>query len=286
MIRQPMLRLGRMLLAGALALWLVAPAAADEVVARVNGNEITERDVELATRELQPSLQNVAPDQHRQYVIAYLTDLELVARAAEQAGMADDAEYAERMAYLANRTLMEIYLERQGADAANEEAARELYASVVGQVEPEIEVRARHILVEAEEEATDLRARLDAGEDFAELAEAHSIDPGSTARGGDLGYMQQQALVPEFGDVAFALEPGDTSDPVESRFGWHIIHVEDRRESEPPSFEEVEDELMTLLSRQAQRDLIIGLRESAEIELSGEPDPELPEPGATPEPAE
>lgn len=281
-----------MAIVGALSLWLVAPAALaqeDQVVARVNGVEITEREVTAAMRDLRPSLQNVPAAQHRDYVVRYLTDLHLVAQAAEAAGLADEPEFAERMEYLANRTLMEVLLDRTGQDAVDETAARELYEQVIGQVDTEAEVHAKHILVETEEEASELHDRLAAGGDFAALAEEHSIDPGSAPQGGDLGYIQRQGVVPEFGEAAFALEPGETSQPVESQFGWHIIRIEDRRQSEPPAYDEVEDELMNLLARQAQQELVLELRQAADIEIGGEEiedEADLIDPEIAPAPAE
>lgn len=277
-------------LAGTMTALLAMPLAhaedvgdQDAPVASVNGVEITEQDVEFAAEDLSQALENVPPQQQREHIIRYLTDLHLLSQAAREAGLEEDQEYADRLEYMAGRTLMEIYLAREGEARATEEEARELYDSVIEQAEPETEVHARHILVESEGEAERILDRLGEGEDFEELARELSVDPGSAEQGGDLGYIQQGQLVPEFGEAAFALEPGETSEPVESQFGWHVIRVEDRRESEPPSFEEVEGELMTLLARQAQREVIMELREEADIEIGGEPIEDLPAPDAMPQ---
>lgn len=90
-------------------------------------------------------------------------------------------------------------------------------------------VTASHILVETEEEAKAVKARLDAGEDFAAVAKEVSTDVGSAENGGDLGEFTHQTMVPEFSEAAFALEPGQVSDPVQSQFGFHIIKVSDRK---------------------------------------------------------
>lgn len=97
-----------------------------------------------------------------------------------------------------------------------------------------------HILVESEDRARDLLAQLDQGADFAQLAEQHSIDEASGAAGGDLGENPQGTFVEPFDDAVWSAEPGETVGPIETRFGFHIIRVIDRRTI---PFSEVEDEL-------------------------------------------
>src|SRR5690606_8899767 len=87
------------------------------------------------------------------------------------------------------------------------------------------QVHAAHILVETQDLARELHNQLAEGADFAELAIANSIDEGTAPNGGDLGWFTRDEMVAPFAEAAFALEPGDTSEPVQSEFGWHIIHV-------------------------------------------------------------
>ncbi|PKR78268.1 foldase [Halalkalibacillus sediminis] len=106
------------------------------------------------------------------------------------------------------------------------------------------EVKARHILVEDEATAQEVIEQLDSGEDFETLAQEYSSD-GSAQEGGDLGYFSTGDMVPEFENAAYDLEVGEVSEPVESQFGWHVIKVEDRRETEEEieDFEEMEDQI-------------------------------------------
>ena len=110
-------------------------------------------------------------------------------------------------------------------------------------------------------------APLDGGADFAELARERSTGP-SGPQGGDLGYFTQEQMVPEFAQVAFALEAGTyTNEPVQTQFGWHVIKVEDRRQTEPAPFEEVEEQLREEVSREVINAVIGELRQNATIEV-------------------
>jgi parvulin-like peptidyl-prolyl isomerase len=107
---------------------------------------------------------------------------------------------------------------------------REKMEEFVGQQVPtsELQIRARHILVESRDEAEAVKERLEEGEDFATLAQELSQDPGTAEEGGDLGWFPQGQMVPEFDEAAFILRPGEISDAVETSFGFHIILVEER----------------------------------------------------------
>jgi peptidyl-prolyl cis-trans isomerase C len=141
----------------------------------------------------------------------------------------------------------------------------------------EQEVRARHILVETEDEAKAVLAELKGGADFAELAKTKSKDKTAAAEGGDLGYFTKDQMVPEFSKVAFALEPGKLSEPVKSQFGWHIIKVEDKRARPVPAFEKVKDQIQEFLVRKAQTEMVAKLRTEGKVErLDAKPDAVAP----------
>lgn len=261
----------------------VPPSDPEAVVARVNGEPLTEREVRIALDEIAPGL--ALDDQKREQVIGFLINVKLVAEAAEKAKLGEGEDFAARLQFLREKALMQVYLEKVGKEAVTEEAVRKLYDDTVKDIKPEQEVRARHILVETEEEAKAAKARLDKGEDFAAVAKEISKDPGSGAQGGDLGFFTKDQMVPEFADAAFRLEPGKVSDPVKSQFGWHIIRVEEKRERAVPKFEEVRPQVEDHLYKKAQEEAVKKLLDQAKVERPNARKPEDSAPAPAPAPA-
>jgi len=250
-----------------------AMAQDNKVVAKIDGIEITEQEIALAGEDLGERIAQVPAAQRREYLLGYLSDLKIGARAAERAKIAELPEFTLRMNYFRQKVLMDEYISRQSKAAASTEAARKLYDDTMKTMKPEEEVRARHILVEKEDEAKAALARVRKGEDFAKVAAELSRDPGSGKEGGDLGYFTQDRMVPQFGAVAFQLKAGDVSEPVQTQFGWHVIKVEDKRSKPLPTFEDVKGEIETYLVRKAQQDIVMGLRGDLKLERLDQPKP-------------
>ncbi|MGJ5175400.1 peptidylprolyl isomerase [Bradyrhizobium oligotrophicum] len=262
-------------LAGSLALsLLVSPVrAADDanpVLAKVNGAEIRKSDVALAEEELGPSLAQMDPATKDENVLSFLIDMKLVSKAAEDKKVADSEDFKKRLAFTRSRLLMDSLLASEGKAATTPDAMKKVYEEASKQIGGEQEVHARHILVETEDEAKAVKAELAKGADFAELAKKKSKDPGASD-GGDLGFFTKEQMVPEFANVAFALEPGKISDPVKTQFGWHVIKVEEKRSRKPPEFDQVKGQIETYVTRKAQADYVGKLREAAKIERLDKP---------------
>jgi peptidyl-prolyl cis-trans isomerase C len=238
----------------------------DPVVARVNGAEIRSSDLAIAEEEVGANLPAMTPEGRRDYLVSYLSDMMLVAKAAEDKKMTDDADFKRRLAYMRNKLLMETMLHAESKSAVTDAAMHKVYDDATKQMTGEKEVRARHILVETEDEAKAVVAELKKGTDFGELARLKSKDPGAAAEGGDLGYFTKDQMVPEFSEAALKLDKGQLSDPVKTQFGWHVIKVEDKRDRPVPPFEQVKDQIETYVVRRAQADVIAKLRQGAKIE--------------------
>lgn len=254
----------------AAALLAAGPALSqsDPVVAKVNGMEIRESDLTMAEEDVgqNPQTQQLTGDAKRDYLVFYVADVMLVAKAAEGKKVGDQKEFKSRLAFIRNKLLMETLLQQEGKAALTDAAMKKVYDDAVKQMGAEQEVRARHILVPTEDEAKAVLAEIKKGADFAELAKQKSKDPGAAAEGGDLGYFGKEQMVPEFAETAFKMDKGQMSDPVKTQFGWHIIKVEDKRTKPVPEFTQVKEQVETYVVRKAQADYIHKLQEGAEIE--------------------
>src|SRR6201981_3762129 len=165
--------------AAGLAMVLLAalPLRAEEsnpVLAKVNGSEIRQSDVTLAEEELGPSLAQMDPATKKETVLAFLIDMKIVAKAAEAKKVENSEDFKKRLAFTRNRLLMDSLLAAEGKAATTQEAMKKVYEEASKQIMGEQEVHARHILVETENEAKAIKAELDKGGDFAELAKTKS----------------------------------------------------------------------------------------------------------------
>ncbi|MGD9916066.1 MAG: peptidylprolyl isomerase [Rhizobiaceae bacterium] len=261
------------LLAGAALAQETAPAApaADPaaVVASVNGKQITEGDITLALEELGQQFGQLPEEQRRAAALSALIEIHLMAGEATAKGIDKDPTFQRRLALLQGRALHAAVIDEEIAGKITEEDVRARYDRYVSEMPPVNEVKASHILVKTKEEADAIVKRLDAGEDFATIAKELSQDPGSGANGGDLGYFGPGQMVPEFEKAAFALEVGQyTKEPVQSQFGWHIIKVEDKRQQQPPAFEDVKEQVRSLVLRERYVALLKTLREGGSVEIT------------------
>jgi peptidyl-prolyl cis-trans isomerase C len=210
----------------------------------VNGKSIPKAQLDkLVQRSGQPDNPQVR-DQAREMLVTR----ELVLQEADKRGVIQKEIVREQLEQAKIGVLIaavfEDYVEREGVAEADLKAAYEsMKAQYTGK-----EYHVEHILVEKEVDAKAIIAQIKAGASFGDIAKAKSIDPGSAKNGGDLGWVSDKALVPEFSKAMVQLKNGQVTDkPVKSQFGWHVIKTVDSRDVKAPSMEEMKDQLKQMI---------------------------------------
>ncbi|TVP90267.1 MAG: peptidylprolyl isomerase [Thioalkalivibrio sp.] len=238
------------------------PVADAETLALVNGVPITRTDLFTYV-----GLGEAPETAGTEDLLEELVNLELLRQQAVAEGIHEEEETRVILRNIETNILASELLDRRTEAMQFSEAEIQAeYDEQVADLASE-EYRARHILVPTQELAQELIEELDAGADFAELAEAHSIDA-SAPEGGDLGWFPPQQMVAPFAEAVTGLEPGEyTPEPVETQFGWHVIQLEDTRTIEPPSLDEVRPVIEEILETRRLRAYIDELRADARIEF-------------------
>ena len=246
---------------------LAQDSDAERVIATVDGQAITSTQLGFIMQELGPRMGNAPEEQKKAQLTGALVDLQLVAAAAEKAGLGKSEAFRKQMDYLKLKALRNEFYRVNVDEKITEEDMKALYEAQIGAIPARQQVKARHILVKEEAEALELVKSLDGGADFAELAKEKSTGP-SGPNGGDLGYFGQGQMVPAFEAAAFALDKDAyTKQPVKTQFGWHVILVEDKREEPKPTFEQVQGDIRGFIAQRKFAELLNGLKSSAKIEI-------------------
>lgn len=246
---------------------LAVQAQEADVVATLNGQDITEADLTLAEQQLGLQFGQLPEADRRVAILAALIDLKLLANAAVEEELDQTEKFKQQQELMRNQALHSAYIEKNVIDGITDEEVRARYEEEIAKLTMPEEVHARHILVESEEEAREIIKQLDEGGSFEEIAKEKSKD-GAAENGGDLGYFTTGRMVPEFETAAFALEPGTVSkEPVQTQFGWHVIKVEDKRQQPAPEFEKVSNEIRSVIVREKYVAALNAIRGNADISI-------------------
>ena len=238
---------------------------ANTVVATVNGKYITLGHMIVARA--------ILPEQYQQLPNEVLFE-GILKQLVEQTLLADAFDGTlpkripislenEQRSLIAGETLEEVL-----SQALNEDAVKAAYDAQFADAEPSKEYNASHILVETEEEALAIQADVDGGADFATVAKEKSTGP-SGPNGGSLGWFGKGAMVPSFEAAVVGLEVGAVSAPVQTQFGWHVIILNETRNTSAPELDAVRVEIEGTLRQEAVTTKIEELREAATIDQSG-----------------
>lgn len=232
------------------------------VAAVVNGEKITVSEMKDAyERNPQIKAQASFEDFYAQ-ALDIMVNGKLALQAATKANIQATPEYQAQLAELQDEVARQVYIEKQVEAKVTDEKVKEVYDEYLAKFKAEKEIKAKHILVEEEALAKDIIAQLDSKKaTFDELAKKYSKDQP------DLGYFTADVMVPEFSEAAMKLAPNTYSEsPVKTEFGYHIILVEDVRDTKPQPFEALEPQIKISLSQQAVTEIIKELNDNAQIE--------------------
>jgi peptidyl-prolyl cis-trans isomerase C len=252
----------RLLLAGCAGMLTASACFADVTV---NGTPISESLVGILAKERAAQGQPDSPEL-RHAIRDDLIAREVVSQEAKKRGLDKDPEVAAQMHLATQSVLVRAYLQDYVKNHPVSESALKAEYEKIKVAMGDKEYQARHILVGSEAEAKDIIAQLKKGAKFDKLASEKSQDPGSKARGGELGWIARGNVVPAFGNALASLKKGEISEPVQTQYGWHIIKVEDIRPLKSPAFDSVKEALRQRLEQQEIQNAIADLRKQAKIE--------------------
>ena len=233
----------------ALAALVLAAGAHAQNIAVVNGKAVPKARVDTLLQQAAKAGQQVGPElqqQARDQVVLR----EIFTQEAEKRGIAASADYKAQME-LARQSILirELFEDYKKKNPVADEEAKAEYDKFKAQASG-TEYRARHLLVEKEDEAKALIAQIKGGAKFEELAKKNSKDTGSGENGGDLDFAKAESYVSEFSQAMIKLKKGEMTDaPVKSQFGWHIIRLEDTRDAAFPAFDDVKGQIKQRLEQ-------------------------------------
>ena len=262
--------LTRLALSAALGLTASIALAQDNtrtVLAQINGEPVTERELNQLIAQQTQGQTDLPAVQRRQF-LQEIINLMLLSQAGEQANLDDDPDVSAQLHNSRRTTLAQAFVRdiTRGEPVA-EATLRERYQSAYVD-NPNQEYRARHILVQEQDQAQGIIERLANGEAFAELARQYSED-GSAEQGGDLGWFSSNDMVAPFADAVAQLDTGAvTQAPIETRFGWHVIQLDETRSMPTPEFADVAEALRRQVINERIQNRIDALRTEAQIEYS------------------
>ena len=217
-------------------------------VATVNGEPISSEFFDVYTKGVTGKAAAELPAETRDRALDNVIDAELIAQQAKKDGLLKDPQIAGMLELARLNVLQQAVSERYLKDKRpTEQELRAEYETQVAAL-PQTEYHARHVLVATEQFAEKLIGELDKGGNFEAIAKRETMDEGSKASGGDLGWFTPDRMVKPFTDAVLGLKKGEyTRTPVKTQYGWHIIKLEDTRPMSAPGFDQVKPKLEQLV---------------------------------------
>ncbi len=238
----------------------LGPTDGNPVVASVDGYPIYLQDLGEVMRSLPEQMRQMPFEVLYPALVDRMVDHQSLVIMAKRRGLEENPEVAREIKRATERILEAAYLDREVRPKITDQQVQAAYQRQFANRPATEEVRARHILVGSEAEARRLIEELRQGADFATLARDYSKDP-TGKNGGDVGFFRREQVWPDFGDLAFSLQPGQVgNNPIRNEFGWHVVRVDERRQVAVPGFSEIEPSLRQELTAQSVRTAIDAAR--------------------------
>ena len=232
----------------------------DGLAGEVNGTKITVAELRDAYKANDKINSSVPFDEFYPKALEFFIKGKVISQAAANSKVVETEEYKSQLEIAKEELARKLYLEHELKDKVNEKAIKKVYDDYKSKFKGQKEVKARHILVDEEKVANDVIDQLKKGAKFDDLAAKYSKDEA------DLGYFTKNMMVEEFGNAAFAMKKGQYSDkPVKTKFGYHVIIVDDIRDAQPQPLSEVHGQIENMLTQQALADIVDKLEASAKV---------------------
>jgi len=256
----------------------IAFAEEDRVIATYKGGDVKESQVmQLLKPDLdnQPNIKNKKfqefdKNTQEAFVRAYI-QFKLLDQEVKTSGIESSKDFQDKLNTAKEQILRQMVLENQ-TKSIDDKVVDAKYSELVASLKGKKEIKVSHILFDnspqGEAKAKDVKKRLNKGEKFVNLAKEFSKDEGSKATGGEIGYIREGQLVPEFESKAFTMKVNEISEPVKTQFGYHIIKVSDIRDIKVPTKEEVKSNIIARLKNEAIEKYMTDLMSKADVKIT------------------
>lgn len=259
-----------------LAITNLSLATENKIVAKVNGKAIYEEEIK-STMKLYSNMNadnsgeeefnfDKIDSESKKEIVRSLIIGELMLSEAKKSKIEQSSEYKEALELASKQLVQKLFIEKMVKDNITEAKVKEKYQELSKLQSDKDEYKACHILVKTEEEAKEIKKKLDKGEDFSKLAKEYSLDE-SKDSGGSLGYFSNGQMVQNFENATASLKIGQISSPVQTEFGYHIIKLEDKRKIKPESYESMKAKIRDILATKYVKEYLEKLQEQNKVEF-------------------
>jgi len=243
------------------------------VIAKVNGEKIYKSEIDKKLKEIfnndvtsQFGIEKLPPEMITSLVKDIYAGRKLDEK-IKKSHLVKRADIKAKIDDYTKKITRNEYLEDAVRKKITDQAVKDKYVELINNLSGKKEIHLRHILVPTKMEAENILKQIKHKESFNKLAEKYSKDDTTAKDGGDLGYIFEDNLIPEFADFITNMKKGDVSDPIQTKYGWHIIKIEDFKDAEAPPFESVKSAVEEQVKKDEIYKILSGFTENAKVKI-------------------